>query len=101
MSDASRLTDPGPRMMLRPASPKVPVTSVGATKQDVSNHRSIVGLDSDPSQIRFGRLPVPVDCTPCVCVIVNGSPPRKKKMPLICQPPYSACWAHGTSYTQL
>ena len=81
------LNEPGPRTMPRPASPYVPVTSAVRTKHDVSNQRSIVGLSSRPSQTRFGRLPVPVDCTPCVCVIVNGRPPRKYRMPLSCQPP--------------
>jgi hypothetical protein len=58
------LNDPGPRMMPRPASPKVPVLSVTGTKQDVSNHRSMVGLSRRPSQMRLGRLPVPVERTP-------------------------------------
>ena len=61
--------------------------SVVWTKQAVSNHLSIVGLESRPSQIRFGRLPVPVDCTPWVDVTVSGKPPRSSQDAATCQPP--------------
>src|SRR5579872_5767437 len=98
---ASRFTDPGPRMMPRPELPYVAVVSVVGTKHDVSNQWSIVGFASVPLQIRFGRLPVPVDATPCVCVTVSGRPPRHRKIPLSCQPPYHSPRHHGSSYTQL
>ena len=60
-------------------------------------HSWMVGFEILPSQIRLGRLPVPVDRTFCVCVTVSGSPPRSSRMPLICQPPYSFSRAHGSS----
>src|SRR5688500_4120781 len=101
ISEASMLNEPGPRIEPRRVSPYVPVGSVMATKHEVSNQRSIVGLSSLASQIWFGRLPVPVDATPCVWVTVNGRPPRRLRMPLICQPPYSLLRAHGSSYIQL
>ena len=75
--NASMLNEPGPRIETAAVSPYVPVGSVTGAKHDVSNQRSIVGLSSLASQIWFGRLPVPVDATPWVCVTVSGRPPRQ------------------------
>src|SRR6478672_4665420 len=97
VSDASMLNEPGPRIVPRPVLPYVPVFSVVGVKQDRSNHLSIVGFESEPSQIWFGRLPVPVESTPCDCVTVSGRPPRHVRMPPSCQPPYGSVWAHGIS----
>jgi len=33
-----------------------------------------VGFDSVPRPVRSGRLPVPVESSPCCCVTVNGRP---------------------------
>src|SRR5438067_2404462 len=98
MTAISRLNCPGPRTVLRPVLPKVPVVSATCWKHDVLNQLSIVGLPATGSQIVFGRLLVmPVDSMLCDYVIVIGRPLRRYRMPLICQPPYAFCAAHGSS----
>ena len=97
MSEASMLNWPGPRIEFRAVSPYVAVVSAGDTKHEVSNHFSTVGLLNSPPQIWFGRLPVPVERTPCAWVTVNGRPVRQYTMPLACHPPYNFSRAHGIS----
>src|SRR5262249_10883197 len=78
MTDASMLNCPGPRTVLRPVLPNVPVVSATCWKQLVLNHCAIVGLLETGSQIVFGRLlPRPVDSMLCDWVIVIGRPERR------------------------
>src|ERR1700682_3315640 len=64
--DASMLNCPGPRTVLRPVLPNVPVVSVTCWKQEVLNHCPIAGLLDAGLQIVFGRLLVmPVDVMLC------------------------------------
>ena len=75
ITDMSTLNWPGPRTVLRPVSPKVPVVSGTCWKHAVLNHRSMVGLLGTGSQIVFGRLLVmPVDSMVCDWVIVIRQP---------------------------
>src|SRR5262249_8139153 len=98
MIERSMLNCPGPRTLLRPVLPKVPVASAVCLKHDVLNHCAIVGLSSTGSQIVSGRLFVmPVESIDCDCVIVIGRPLRRYRMPLSCHPPHAFCAAHGSS----
>src|SRR5215813_11277956 len=96
--DRSMLNWPGPRTVLRPVLPNVPVVSATCWKHDVLNQRSIVASPSTGSQIVFGRLLVmPVESMLCDCVIVIGNPERTYTMPPSCQPPYGLPPPNGSS----
>src|SRR5947208_1896768 len=56
INDRSTLKSPGPRTLLRPVLPNVPVESAVCLKHDVLNHCVIVGFDTFGSQIVSGRL---------------------------------------------
>src|SRR5262249_26073975 len=94
MIDASTLACPGPRTVLRPVLPSVAVASAGRTKHDVSNHLSIVGLESAGSHTVFGRLVTPVEPIVPVCVMVKGSPDRRYTRAVSCHPPHTRWVAH-------
>src|SRR5436190_22655605 len=102
IADRSMLNCPGPRTLLRPVLPNVPVVSATCWKQDVLNHLSIVApLLSAGSQVVFGRLFVmPVDSMLCDCVIVIGRPDRRYRLPLIWQPPHALLAPHGSASLQ-
>src|SRR5262245_57432234 len=96
--DMSMLNCPGPRTVLRPVLPNVPVVSATCWKHDVLNQRSIVALLRTGSQVVFGRLlPMPVDSMVWDCVIVIGRPDRRYRMPPICHPPYGLPPPNGSS----
>src|SRR4029450_5155475 len=86
-----------------PAAELPNVNASGTTNAVLSNHRSIVGLDSVPEPIRFGRCaPTPLLATSREIVGVNGRPLRKLTIVWTCHPPSRGLFlANGNAYPEL
>src|SRR5579872_1608715 len=83
-NDISKSAKPGPRNIVRGASPYVP--RAGSEKTAGLNHIAIVsGVDTGPET--FGRCPPsPLPARSDGIVIDNGRPDSKLLMPESCQP---------------
>src|SRR5437868_3071449 len=77
---------PGPVRMLRPELPNryAPVGTTGNAER--SNQRSGVGLSSEPSLIRFGRVASPRFTLELVVRGVKGDPVEACTEPASCHP---------------